>query len=207
MIAVLPEDIAGCCWRSGGRVVLWVNGRHPPVRRRFTLAHELGHVRCGHNSAIPVDTIQTLSGRTTDAREIQANAFAAELLAPAAGVRAVARGEPTLDDVARIAATYGISTIAALFRLSTLGLARHSDHLKAEIEAGADVAVFERLELSPVRDGIAAIGDADLPRLSPQLEGSALAAIVAGTASAVDAAASAGCEAAAMAQAAATIGA
>jgi hypothetical protein len=166
----------------------------------------VGHVRCGHDSTIPVDTIQTLSGRTTDVREIQANAFAAELLAPAAGVRALARGEPTLDHVVCIAAAYGVSTIAALFRLNTLGLTRHSDRLKAEIDDGLDAPVFERLGLPPVRDELAAVRDADLPRLSPQLEGSALAAIVAGTASAADAAASAGCEVAAMARAAATIG-
>ena len=80
---------------------------------RFTLAHEVGHVRCGHDAGVAVDTYETLGGRSTDAREVQANAFAAELLAPAAGVRAMLDGEPTLEDVVRIAARYGISPIAA----------------------------------------------------------------------------------------------
>ena len=89
--------------------MLWVNGTHPAVRMRFTLAHEIGHVRCGHDAGVAVDTYETLGGRSTDAREVQANAFAAELLAPAAGVRAMLDGEPTLEDVVRIAARYGIS--------------------------------------------------------------------------------------------------
>jgi Zn-dependent peptidase ImmA (M78 family) len=54
VIAALPESVAGCCWRGhGDQVVLRVNGTHAPVRQRFMLAHELGHLRCGHDGAIP----------------------------------------------------------------------------------------------------------------------------------------------------------
>src|SRR5690349_10782900 len=56
VIAALPEGVAGCAWRDGDRAVLWVNGTDAPVRQRFTLAHELGHLRCGHDGAIPVET-------------------------------------------------------------------------------------------------------------------------------------------------------
>src|SRR5436305_854194 len=49
VIAVLPEGIAGCCWRGDDdRVVLWVNGTQAAVRQRFTLAHELGGPRALH---------------------------------------------------------------------------------------------------------------------------------------------------------------
>src|SRR3954470_16739683 len=58
VIAALPTGIAGCRWRDGERVVLWINGTHAPVRQRFTLAHELGHVRCGHDGTIPVETFR-----------------------------------------------------------------------------------------------------------------------------------------------------
>ena len=37
VIAALPAGVAGCCWRDGDRVVLWVNGTHAPVRQRFRL--------------------------------------------------------------------------------------------------------------------------------------------------------------------------
>ncbi len=123
-------------------MVLWVNGTHAPVRMRFTLAHELGHVRCGHDAGIAVDTYETLAGRTTDSREVQANAFAAELLAPAAGVRAMIDGEPTLEDVVRIAARHGISAVAALYRLSTLRLTRRVDALRREIDEGLAAEVW-----------------------------------------------------------------
>ena len=193
VIAALPQPIAGCCWHDGARIVLWVNGRHAAVRQRFTLAHELGHLRCRHDARVAVDTFETLTGRTTDSREIQANAFAAELLAPADGVRAMIAREPTLDDVVLMAARFGLSTIAALYRLNTLGLTARYEKLKHEIEEGMHTAVWERLSPEPVADAIAAI-DGALPRLSPVLAGSALAAMIAGTASVEDAAGAAGCD-------------
>jgi len=206
VIAALPEGIAGCCWRDGDRVVLWVNGTHAPVRQRFTLAHELGHVRCCHDAGIPVETFETMGGKTTDSREIQANAFAAELLAPADGVRALMVGEPSLDDVVLIAARFGISTIAALFRLNSLGLTGRYAALKREIAAGLDDAVSNRLAPELVVDAIATIDVASLPRMSPVLKRSALAAVAGGSVSVADAAASAGCDPNRLASGAAAIG-
>ena len=206
VVAALPDAIAGCCWREAARVVLWVNGTHAPVRMRFTLAHELGHVRCGHDAGIAVDTYETLAGRTTDSREVQANAFAAELLAPAAGVRAMVDGEPTLEDVVRIAARHGISALAALYRLSTLRLTRRVEALRREIDEGLAAEVWRRLSPPALEDELTAVAAGDLPRLSPAIAGGALAAIVAGDASIGDAAAAAGCEPGRLASAAATLG-
>jgi len=203
VVAALPDDIAGCCWRDGDRTVLWVNGTHPAVRRRFTLAHELGHVRCGHDAGIAVDTHATLAGRTTDGREVQANAFAAELLAPAAGVRAMPEGEPTLEDVVRIAARYGVSTIAALYRLSTLGMSRRVDALRREIEDGLAGEVWQRLAPPPFGDDLGAVDG--LPRLSPAIAGGALGGVVAGRVSIAAAADAAGCSPERLADGAATI--
>jgi Zn-dependent peptidase ImmA (M78 family) len=205
VIAALPDGVAGCCWRDGDAVVLWVNGTQAAVRQRFTLAHELGHVRCRHG-LVPLDTPATLTGPTSDAREVQANAFAAALLAPPAGVRALCVREPTLEDVVRIAARFGISTIAALYRLSTLGLSGRVDALRREIEEGLAGEVAERLRLAPVEDRIAAIAPEDLPRLSPAIAGGALGALVRGDATVAAAAAAAGCPAERLADGAAAIG-
>jgi len=194
ILSVLPEGIAGCCWRDEDRVLLWVNGTQADVRQRFTLAHELGHVRCGHDASIAVDSFETISGRTTDAREIQANAFAAELLAPSDGVRSALDGDPSLDDVVLLAARFGISTIAALYRLNTLGLTARYGTLKREIEEGLADAVWERLAPPPLEDAIAKLDVELLPRLSPALAGSALAALASGATSVGDAASAAGCE-------------
>ena len=209
VIAALPAGIAGCCWRDGERVVLWVNGTHAQVRQRFTLAHELGHLRCGHDGTMAVDTFATLAGQTTDSREVQANAFAAELLAPAGGVRAMLAGQPTLEDVVLVAARFGISTIAALYRLNTLGLAPRYGRLRREIDARLHDEVWLRLRPVAVTDAItvAARDPRSLPRLSPALAGSALAAMIAGAASVGDAAAAAGCDPRSLAAAAAVIGA
>jgi Zn-dependent peptidase ImmA (M78 family) len=205
VVAELPKAVAGCCWRRGDGVVLWVNGVHAPVRRRFTLAHELGHIRCGHDLRVAVDTFETLAGKTTDSREIQANAFAAELLAPASGVASMVDGDPTLDDVVLIAARFGISTIAALFRLSSLRLTSRYEKLRREIDEGLHAAVWERLAPVPKLDLISQLDRDSLPRLSPSLAGSALAAMVGGSASVADVAGAAGCDPRQLARGAATI--
>src|SRR4051794_14167342 len=84
IVAALPTHVAGACYRSGDSAVLWVNGGQGLGRQRFTLAHELAHAWCAHDGAAGVDTVETLSGRTTNPYEIQANAFAAEFLVPRA---------------------------------------------------------------------------------------------------------------------------
>ena len=186
-------------------MVLWVNGTHAAVRQRFTLAHELGHVRCGHDTGTIVETFETLSGRSTDSREVQSNAFAAELLAPKAGVEASVTGEPTLDDVVLLAARFGISTIAALFRLNSLGLTERYTALKQEIDDGLHGEVWDRLVPAEPADVIHAIDAEALPRLSPALEGSALAAMILGLISVAATAAAAGCDAVDLAGGAAAI--
>jgi Zn-dependent peptidase ImmA (M78 family) len=171
IVASLPDSVAGGCYRSGAASVLWVNGDQPVVRQRFTLAHELGHVRLGHEVGMNVDAVAVLAGETRDAREVQANAFAAELLAPRAGVVALVDGEPGLETVVEIAARYGISNLAALYRLSTLGLSRRIERLREELEEGL-AAHFERAAYDDALAGIRS-----LPRLSPTLAGSRLASM------------------------------
>jgi Zn-dependent peptidase ImmA (M78 family) len=208
VIADMPEHIAGACWRVDDDIVLWVNGTQPAVRRRFTLAHELGHVRCGHDHDLPVETFKTLGGKPTDQREVQANAFAAQLLMPADGIRDQVKREPTLEDVITIASRFGVSTIAALYRLNTLRLvtSERSERIKGEIEDGTADDAWAHVDPPPFEDGMAAIGEQDLPRLSPQLAGSSLEAIVRRSAPLPTIAAAAGCDPSALADGAAAIG-
>jgi Zn-dependent peptidase ImmA (M78 family) len=182
VVARLPGDVAGACWRDGEREVLWVNGAHPAPRRRFTLAHELAHALCGHDGALEVDSVQTLSGATTSPLEIQANAFAAELLLPRAAVEALLDHEPCLDELVVLAAHYGVSALVALFRLIGAGLVgeERARRLRGDVDARRHLVARERLAIAPVRDRLAAI--ATLPYTSPALAGSALAAALAGAA-------------------------
>jgi Zn-dependent peptidase ImmA (M78 family) len=176
VVGRLPERVAGVCYHHQGATLLWVNGEQALVRQRFTLAHELGHAWCKHDGRLEVDTVATLSGKTTNPYEIQANAFAAEFLVPRAALQDIVAGDPTLDDVIAVATGFGVSAIVVVYRLKTLRLA--SDvcvaRLEDEIGAGAHEEVFERLQLQPLADRLAAIEG--LPYLSHELEGTQLAA-------------------------------
>ena len=66
---------AWCDW------VITLNSSHPASRRRFTLAHELGHIVLGHEATVPTDEIE----RST--LEAQSDVFASEFLMPAADAR------------------------------------------------------------------------------------------------------------------------
>ncbi len=65
--------------------VIVTTQRQLPVQR-FTAAHELGHAALGHESSLDIEDILTRSpfveGESYDLREIQANAFASQLLTP-----------------------------------------------------------------------------------------------------------------------------
>lgn len=203
----LPVGVAGCLTPTDEGPIVWVSGTQFPARQRFTLAHEFGHVRCGHDGRVAIDTFETVSGASTDSREVQANAFAAELLAPADGVRATVDVEPTLETVVEVAARFGLSTIAALYRLNTLELTRRYERLKEEIDFGVHEEVWERLDPATPDDALARITEDQLPRLSPALEDSALAALLAGAASAGDVARAIGRDPAAFAARAGMLGA
>ena len=180
--AALPGHVAGACWRGEQSTVLWVNGRQPAVRQRFTLAHELAHAWCRHDGALEVDSWATLSGVTTTPYEVQANAFAAELLVPRAVMEEVIEREPTLEEVVCIAAFCGVSAIVVVYRLGTLGLTseRQVARLEEEIASGLHTAIARRLDLRPRRDRLGALES--LPYLSPALDGTLLAAVLRGEA-------------------------
>lgn len=119
-------DIAGVLLRRGdGDAFIGINADHHPVKQRFTLAHELGHVTLDH--APRVELADDLFGApATDPQEVEANYFAAELLAPRAAVRAwVADALPSdavdAAGVARLAVTFGIALPTACFRLERAG--------------------------------------------------------------------------------------
>lgn len=200
LVGSLPDDVAGAVYRDGARALIWVNGRHAVVRQRFTVAHEYGHVCCDHGPTA-VDTPAMIAGESHDPVEVQANAFAAEFLAPRAGIEAQFRGEPTLEDLVAVAAQYGISTLAALYRFRTLRLvgARRAERLREEIETG----LAGYIDAEPLADALARI--VELPRLPVALAGSALAGVVSGEVSVDAAATAAGCDASTLAAAAAAL--
>lgn len=93
-------------------------------RKRFTLAHELGHYLLPNQQAIAASpcgpsTIETWD-RSVNSNEIDANRFAAEVLMPRPLIREMLRREPSLEVARTIASRFDTSLTAATFRLVEL---------------------------------------------------------------------------------------
>ena len=180
----LGDGVAGAYLRRDACPLLFVNGRQAPARQRFTVAHEYAHHRLEHGSV--VDGHNALAGYGHDPREVEANAFAAELLLPRAALERLFPGLPatrlSLDDVVRIAYAFGVSAQMARIRLETCGVLADADHrarLDGESAEDLHLEVADRLGLSELDDTIAAAAAA-LPRLPAALDGSPLGALLAG---------------------------
>jgi hypothetical protein len=113
-------ECSGLLLPAERRIVL--RGGEPFARRRFTLAHELGHWVCqvqeGHEAPVycrPADVAPTADRLL----EREANVFAAELLMPEPAVRAEwLRAESACE----LATWFGVSEEAMRWRLYNLGL-------------------------------------------------------------------------------------
>ncbi len=126
---------SGMVVRQGARIIIGVNMKHHVNRRRFAVAHELGHMLLHADQPLIVDNDGlSLIGRRTEGesttREVQANAFAAALLMPADWVEESVAGQeiPVEADekVGVLARKFGVSQQAMMFRLINLGYLRQA---------------------------------------------------------------------------------
>nr|WP_201471372.1 ImmA/IrrE family metallo-endopeptidase [Microbacterium hydrocarbonoxydans] len=124
--AKLDEDVSGLLVKEPAdtSATIYLNVGDSERRQRFTCAHELGHL--SRRGAARGERIGYVDSRDLESRtgknpeEVWANQFAAELLMPAAAVRAIwAQGE----SAAHLARVFGVSQAAVNVRLGTLGLA------------------------------------------------------------------------------------
>lgn len=110
---------------ENGGVELIFNDNEPLVRKRFTVAHEIGHFALGHlsnTSRMFRDNVTQFSSGVRDPNEVQANRFAAQLLMPAESLRlAIQEGTKT---VAGLAELFRVSEVAMKYRLMNLGMLR-----------------------------------------------------------------------------------
>ena len=127
------DDVSGFILRApGAATVIGVNSSHHPVRQRFTIAHELGHLLLHAKTELHVDRVvvkmRDRRGREgIDEDEIEANRFAAEILMPEEFLRVDLEelGPVTADDdhaISRLAKRYKVSKQAMTIRLTSLGL-------------------------------------------------------------------------------------
>jgi Zn-dependent peptidase ImmA (M78 family)/transcriptional regulator with XRE-family HTH domain len=116
----LPEAVDGLCVSVGERALVLVGSSKPSSRQRFTLAHELAHYLVDDLDPLYVDERGV---RARSVAEMRANAFAAHLLMPEPGVRAVIEGfTDDAERAVRVALTFGTSVSAAAYQLGNLGL-------------------------------------------------------------------------------------
>jgi Zn-dependent peptidase ImmA (M78 family) len=114
-------DCSGLLLPAERRIVL--RAAEPVARRRFTLAHELGHWVCqvkgGHEAPVYCRAAD-VAPSADRALEREANVFAAELLMPEPAVRA---DWPRAASCAELAGWFGVSEYAMSWRLYSFDLA------------------------------------------------------------------------------------
>lgn len=121
--APLEEDLSGMAFIKDGVGIIGINALHHPNRQRFSAAHELAHHELHApelRKAVHVDKgfhvllRDDVSSQGVDPLEIEANAFASELLMPREFLASAldAAGLDIEDDV-------GIEALAKRFRVSS----------------------------------------------------------------------------------------
>ena len=111
--------VYGFIEKNGSDVSITVNAKNSPTRRRFTVAHELGHYFLHHNG----EELGYLDLRSTviSPEERAANQFAAELLMPEREMRAE-HAKLMFPTVEALAKKFGVSKQAMQYRLKNLRL-------------------------------------------------------------------------------------
>lgn len=114
-VVSLDAEVDGILACKDGRWLVIINRRtnHTPGRRRFTLAHELGHYRLHRHR----QRLFMCSRLDRSRMEWEANRFAVELLLPENGVKALLKAG---YDTRRISEVYGVSLSAVRRRLKEI---------------------------------------------------------------------------------------
>jgi Zn-dependent peptidase ImmA (M78 family) len=125
------ENKSGAIVKRGDIFSIYVNANDSPARKRFTIAHEIGHKLLHMDSGTSIEFVDTEDNfRTTDAadqitwtnerqKEWEANAFASALLMSEALVRAEWEQTP---DPEIMTAKFQVSLTAMVVRLNQLRL-------------------------------------------------------------------------------------
>jgi Zn-dependent peptidase ImmA (M78 family) len=125
-------DMSGLLFQERGHAIIGVNELHPKTRQRFTIAHELGHLELHSHDELHIDRNYRIhlrnerSSQAIDPAEIDANAFAAELLMPTAMIIRDLKDQ-TVDFendelLHSLANRYKVSLQAMILRLTNLRL-------------------------------------------------------------------------------------
>lgn len=120
------KPLSGFMEKVGNKVYFGVAHDEPAFRKRFTLAHELGHFFLGHDTSqiefkLNIDDLElAILGRYPyNVYEQEANEFAVELLMPEEEVKQLYN---LVKDTNKLSKIFGVSCQAMNVRLMRLGL-------------------------------------------------------------------------------------
>jgi Zn-dependent peptidase ImmA (M78 family) len=128
------QGISGILYRDGAHAVIGVEATHPKTRQRFTIAHEIGHLRLHKgpmfvDHSVHVDRRDEKASLGIDPDEIEANSFAAALLMPEDMIFGAVTQSSTHHGgvgaeqlISRLARRFDVSAQAMEYRLANLGL-------------------------------------------------------------------------------------
>jgi Zn-dependent peptidase ImmA (M78 family) len=124
------NEISGLLLREGNNAIIAVERKQSPARKRFTIAHELGHLMLHQGKEVRVDKAFRVNLRSPesstaeDVEEIESNAFAAAILMPEMFLRKDVTGLVLdIEDEERVqslAKRYHVSAQAMTLRLVNL---------------------------------------------------------------------------------------
>jgi len=124
------DSISGLSFVKNGEAFVVVNQSETYLkRRRFTIAHELGHLELHHNRPISVSENSGILMRDMnssigeDLKEIEANYFAACLLMPSELISSELKNHSYIDEdvIVELARKFNVSSLAMTIRLTSLG--------------------------------------------------------------------------------------
>jgi len=124
----LADNQSGLIKKEDGKFIIYVNESHAPVRKRFTIAHEISHF-FKHNDQIndtddhitnikqPLFRKEARSTGKERKREAEANQIAADILMPKDNFITIWQNSNTIEEVAE---KFNVSTNAAAIRANVL---------------------------------------------------------------------------------------
>ena len=130
------DELCGFLYRGSEneKTIIGVNANHHPNRRRFTVAHEIGHYVLHNYQGFHFDSenqkyllkLRKKSNRTNPVEEREANTFAAELLMPKDLIDRDMLENQNADllfgnELPKLARKYQVSVRALTYRLINLG--------------------------------------------------------------------------------------
>ena len=115
----LASEVSGKLEYKDGIWLMSVNMRHPELRQRYTLGHELGHYLNHRDSVKSFEDTVYFRSKQKSSMEYMADQFAARLLMPENEVKELVNGG--VRTVKEMSLKFGVSLEAMKYRLEQLG--------------------------------------------------------------------------------------